>query len=91
MADKNINIWMPQAVDRLLDKARARGKGNYSPAVCAAIYGFYEMLNADQREQWFERYDKWKQERGAAGDVVSDADQADEPAHRENREKTKEA
>ena len=66
MERKNLNLDVPLAINRLLDKARNRGKGNFSPAVAAAVYAFYVEMDANQREGVFERYRAWLESAEAA-------------------------
>lgn len=59
MERKKLNLDVPMAINRLLDKPRNRGKGNFSPAVAAAVYAFYVEMDANQREEVFDRYNLW--------------------------------
>lgn len=74
---KNLNLDVPMAVNRLLDKPRNRGKGNFSPAVAAAVYAFYVEMDANQREEVFDRYNAWLE---SAEDAAVDEKAAGEAA-----------
>lgn len=69
MDEVNINLFLPQPINGLLDHARKRGKGHFSPTVAAAIYSYYKMNDADGREKIWDEYSAWMEiQIGKAGD-----------------------
>ncbi len=88
---KNLNLDVPQAIDRLLDKARSRGKGNFSPAVAASVYAFFVEMDAKQRDEVFERYRAWLKSIEEAADDEQAAAEVVLPARTNRPRRNKEA